>query len=285
MKPAFPYYGGKHRLAPWIASLLPPHRVYVEPFAGSAAVLFAKAPAMHEVLNDLDGNVATFFRALRDRPDELERACRLTPYSRDEYRSATLEGEMDDVERARRFFVRCTQGFNGNGTGGASWSNGFNAGRSAQAFNVCAAVEGLLGVAERLRTVVVDNRPYDRVLAQYDADDAVVYADPPYLGETRSGLDDKKRSQANYAHDLTTEAEHRALAGVLRGTRAAVLLSGYRSPLYDELYAHWWTVEVAVQRPTTNRRGVAGNRAVEVIWANRPLAAQGSIFDAREAVA
>jgi hypothetical protein len=34
VKPPFAYYGGKGRLAPWIVTLLPAHRVYVEPFAG-----------------------------------------------------------------------------------------------------------------------------------------------------------------------------------------------------------------------------------------------------------
>jgi hypothetical protein len=55
-RPPFAYYGAKTRLARWIVSLLPPHRVYLEPFAGSAAVLLAKAASSHEILNDLDGD-------------------------------------------------------------------------------------------------------------------------------------------------------------------------------------------------------------------------------------
>lgn len=80
MRAAFSYLGGKSRLAPWIASLLPAHRTYVEPFAGSAAVLFAKAPSKTEILNDLDGNVVTYFRVLREQarlgPDRAGRRCR-----------------------------------------------------------------------------------------------------------------------------------------------------------------------------------------------------------------
>lgn len=92
MRPPFPYYGAKVRLARWIASMLPPHRMYVEPFSGSGAVLFAKTPSAHEVLADIDGNIVNFFRVLRDRQAELERVCRLTPYAREEYRAAEPEG-------------------------------------------------------------------------------------------------------------------------------------------------------------------------------------------------
>jgi hypothetical protein len=54
----------KARLAPSIVSLLPSHRVYVEPFFGSGAVLFAKRPATHEIVNDLDDALVCFFRVL-----------------------------------------------------------------------------------------------------------------------------------------------------------------------------------------------------------------------------
>jgi DNA adenine methylase len=88
VKPPFAYYGGKTTLAPIIANLLPQHEHYVEPFAGSLAVLLAKTPSRAETVNDLDGDLVTFWRVLRDRPDELERACALTPHSREEYEQA-----------------------------------------------------------------------------------------------------------------------------------------------------------------------------------------------------
>src|SRR5690625_2593503 len=109
VKPPFAYYGGKTTLAPQIAALLPTHDHYVEPFAGSLAVLLAKTPSRAETVNDLDGDLMTFWRVLRDRPDELERACALTPHSRTELAVAKDLAVEDDLERARRVFVRLTQ--------------------------------------------------------------------------------------------------------------------------------------------------------------------------------
>ncbi|MFE9624258.1 DNA adenine methylase [Streptomyces sp. NPDC006527] len=281
MKPPFPYYGAKGRLAPWVVGLLPrEHRVYVEPFAGSAAVLFARPrAAAHEVLNDLDGNVVTFFRVLRDREADLVRALTLTPYSREEYRAADLDVDLDDLERARRFFVRTTQSFNAAGAAAskrASWSNGMRRG-SSQATTVADLVDRLYFVAERLRRVVIENRAAADVIALYDAPDTVLYCDPPYLASTRTGL--QSAAAGDYSFDTCTEADHRELAAVLNGCRSAVLLSGYDSPLYAELYAGWHRAERSVQRPTTNRRGSTGSAGVEVVWSNRPLSRQAELFE------
>lgn len=274
MRPPLPYYGAKGRLAPRIASLLPAHEVYVEPFAGSAAVLFAKPPAQHEVINDLDGNVITFFRVLRDQPDELTRACQLSPYARSEYRAARLDEDVTDLERARRVFVRATQAFNGDGLSAgrsASWSCGARSG-DAYVSRTRGRADRLYEVAERLRGVLIESRDALDVIPAYDGPDVALYVDPPYLGSTRASLnagDNRRRS--DYHHDMPGEDEHRALAKVLTACRGAVLLSGYDSDLYRELYGDWWRTSMPVTRPTTNRAGGTGASAVEVLWSNRPL--------------
>ena len=278
MKPPFPYYGSKARLASWIASLMPEHRVYVEPFAGSAAVLLAKRPVAHEIVNDIDGNVVTFWRVLRDRQQDLTDALERTPYARDEYAAAELAGDLDDLERARRFFVRCTQSFNAGGPGRpVGWSipevrTKAAGGTNRPALRFVNAVDRLAAVASRLRQVVVEHRDALDVIGAYDVPDAVLYVDPPYLADTRACVDD-------YAFDAHAPEEHRALAEVLRGCAGTVLLSGYASPLYAELYPGWHRVEREVQRPTSNGRGAAAARATEVIWANRPLTHAPTLFE------
>jgi DNA adenine methylase len=274
MKPPFPYYGSKGRLASRIVDLMPRHRVYVEPFAGSAAVLFAKAPAPVEIINDLDHNVITFFRVLRTREAEFARALRLTPYSREEYAAADLTDEtIDDLERARRFFIRATQGHNAAGSGGrAGWSNGIRA-RHTDATATSNLVDRLYSLADRLRTVVVEHRDATELIAAHDAPDTVFYLDPPYLADTR-------RSGRDYAQEADSATFHSALADILRSVRGTVLLSGYPSALYDRLYADWDRIEVSVHRATTNTRGRTGvERGTEVVWCNQSLGRQVSLFE------
>jgi DNA adenine methylase len=269
MKAPISYYGGKTRLAPWIVSLMPPHRVYVEPFFGSGAVLFAKPSSIHEVVNDLDGNLVCFFRMLRSRPLELERACRLSPYARAEFLAADLAGDsIDDLERARRFFVRTTQGFN-RSTGAVGWSLSVQR-NSNDARTAANLVERFERCAQRLQHVAVESRPAVQCIRRYGVEGALIYVDPPYRADTRRGL--AKRT-GDYAVEYNTEEEHRELAEALCATPATVLLSGYPSKLYDELYSGWDRWDRAVPSSAANHAGAA-RRATEVIWSNRPLSQQ-----------
>jgi DNA adenine methylase len=279
VRPPTNYYGGKGRLGPWIAGLLPAHRTFLEPFCGSAAVLFAKAPSPTEVLNDLDGQVVNFFRVLRDQPEDLVRALTLTPYARVEYEQPAAGFDapgLGELERARRWFVRVNQSIShlaGRGRP-SGWAAAFNTNGADHAHKFAATADRLQVCAERLRRVHLECRPAAEVIAKYAKAqaDAVVYCDPPYLASTRSAR--TKRAGLDYACEYATEAEHRALAEVLHATPATVLLSGYPSRLYAELYGGWWRLERTVQRPTSNVSGGRGAVAVEVVWSNRPLATQ-----------
>src|SRR3989338_5619176 len=82
---AFGWYGGKYSHLEWLMPLLPDSHHYCEPFAGSAAVLLNREPSPIETYNDMDGEVANFFRVLRDKPKEIINAIALTPFSREEF--------------------------------------------------------------------------------------------------------------------------------------------------------------------------------------------------------
>jgi DNA adenine methylase len=284
LPPPTNYYGGKARLAPWIASLLPAHRTYVEPFAGSAAVLFAKRPSPTEILNDLDGAVVNFFRVLRERPTELARALTLTPYARAEYQQLAAGYNapgLDDLEWARRWFVRVNQTIShlaGRGRP-SGWAAAFNTNGADHAHKFAALTDRLQACAQRLRRVHLEQRPAVEVIAKYAKPGAAaaIYCDPLYLASTRSVS--TKRPRLDYAVEYASEADHRALAEVLHATPAAVLLSGYPSALYEQLYAGWWRLERTVQRPTSNVSGGRGAVATEVLWYNRPLAHQARLLE------
>lgn len=268
MKPPMPYYGGKIKLGPIIASLLPEHTHYVEPYCGSLAVLLAKAPSAHETVNDLDGSLMTFWRVLRDRRDDLERVCALTPHSRAEH-AASFELVDDDLEVARRVWVQLTQGRAGirKATGWRHYQDG-SVSASSMSDYLDGYVKRIAPAAARLRAVSLECRPAVDIITRYGKDPTtLLYVDPPYLGETRSGS-----SWNGYHHEMRGESDHRALAEALHGCAAAVMLSGYPSELYDlELYPGWHRHAIS----TATGQGGEWSHRTEVLWSNRPIGAQG----------
>lgn len=65
LHPPFPWFGGKYRWAPTINAMLGTVDIYVEPFAGSLAVLLARPPADREIVCDTNGYIVNFWRAMQ----------------------------------------------------------------------------------------------------------------------------------------------------------------------------------------------------------------------------
>lgn len=74
MKAPFPYFGGKRDIAVEVWRRFGSPKQYIEPFCGSAAVLLAAPrPAALEVINDVNGFIANFWRAAVNQPSEVAR--------------------------------------------------------------------------------------------------------------------------------------------------------------------------------------------------------------------
>lgn len=280
MRSPFAYYGGKSGIAPTIAALFPEHRVYIEPFFGSGAVFFAKRPAVHEILNDLDDAVVNFFECLRNRRDELTEACALTPHSRTEFELADLGADVDDLERARRFWVRVNQSFAKTAGVQTGWSV-----TTARTQAVPASIAGRIArfeaCASRMLAATWENCDAADLVQRLATPNSVVYLDPPYLATTRRS---RRAGTAcnDYRQDMGADEDHERLAEVLHACPGAVYLSGYHSPLYDSLYGDWDRIEWSMNLHSSNAVTTERGKRTEVLWSNRELAlpAQGEmLFD------
>lgn len=236
-RPIVRYHGGKFLLANWIISHFPPHRVYVEPFGGGGSVLLRKPRSYAEVYNDLDGEIVNVFRVVRDCGDELRRALELMPFAREEF-VLSYEPSDDPMEQARRTIARSFMGFGSAAVCGEVSGFRANSNRSGTtpAHDWRNYPDSLPAAIDRLRGVVIECRDAVEVIGQHDGPDTLHYVDPPYHHDTRARGD--KKSFKSYKHEMTDD-QHRELATVLKNLQGMVVLSGYRCPLYDELYAGW----------------------------------------------
>lgn len=257
MRTPLTYYGGKQALARQIVPLMPEHRCYLEPFAGGAAILFAKERAERETLNDADGTIMRFWRALRDRPDELAAAVAATPYGRAEWKASRDHDAEDDVEAARRLLVNVDQSFS----------------RSRQSWSVPCIGDGrgrwqpgtwenlppkILTAAQRLRNVALEHGDALAMIPRWDRDDALIYCDPPYAGPHRT--EPSKGYRVDDPGDLWT----RLVDVLLTVEHAAVILSGY--PCEEAERLGWRMVQLRMKRTVQSRAGGTLAAAPEVVW-------------------
>ena len=258
----FGWYGGKYSHLSWLLPLLPPCHHYCEPFGGSGAVLLNREPSPVETYNDLDGEVANFFRTLRNMKDELIEAIALTPFSREEFALAcTLDPSLTPLERARRFYVRARQVRTGLAQSASvgRWANckgSSNRGMSGSVSRWLGGVEDLAPIAERLLRVQIENRPAIEMIKLYDSPDTLFYCDPPYVHDTRS---DKRV----YRYEMSDD-EHIELAEALDSAKGMVAISGYQCDLMDGLYpAPKWH-----KKTNTKTNHSSKDRRTEVLWRN-----------------
>ncbi|GEM_PF-456255 len=263
------WFGGKNNQLNKLLPVVPPHRIYCEPFGGSAALLFAKEPAPVEVYNDLDSELVNFFRVLRDKSKfpEFIRQVELTLYSREDYDDCrkNLESIDDDVERARAFFVSIRQARGGIFGAGWSCTIGESQGGMAGAVKRWLRIGGLLEkVHKRLQVVQIEHQDFRKLIGRYDTPDTFFYLDPPYMAETRRG--------GSYRREAS-DSDHEDLVRVLLELKGTALLSGYRNELYEQLENAGWTrkeYEVKSQPAAPSKSGKKTSRT-ECLWLSPAL--------------
>lgn len=262
--PAFRIRGSKFKLAKWIISFFPLHRVYIEAFGGAGSVLLHKAPTDVEIFNDIDGDIVNFFRVVRNREmnallcDMLDR----TPFARAEFDEA-FEHTDEPVERARRLIVRTEMGmgsmYEHDHAGFRTDSNVTSKPKTAQAYWGTVS-DRLHPISRRLKGVLIENRPALDVMRKHDGHDVLHYVDPPYLPDVR---EPNRNSQKLYRYEMTV-AEHEKLLNGLLGLEGMVILSGYDNDLYNDMLSGW--KKESKEALVSAFRGT--KKQIECLWIN-----------------
>lgn len=257
------WYGDKYYMAKDIISLFPKHNMYVEGFGGAGHVLFRKERSNLEVYNDMHNGLYLIFKFLRDNNEEFIRRLTLTPYSREEFNnSKDWFQEEDEIEKARKFYVRTMQSVASNG--------GWCYAKSKSRRGMCQSVsrwlgnieENLAGALERLKEVQIENLDIFDLIDKYDKEDTLFYLDPPYVPDTR-------KQKKSYDYEMSEE-KHEELVSKLLTVKGKVILSGYDNKIYNRLINNGWKKVFLGEFNKTGQKDNNGKmtKGKEFVWIN-----------------
>ena len=261
------WHGGKSYLAARIIELIPHHVHYVEPFFGGGAVLFKKPVELvhghSEVINDLYGELVTFWRVLQSTElfEAFQRRMSLTPFAKPVWENAVQSQSDDPIDIASNFFIRYRQSRQGLGRDFATMSRTrTRRGMNEQVSSWLSAIDGLAEAHERLRRVVIFCEDATSLIHREDDQSTFFYCDPPYVSSTRV-VDDA------YSCEMTND-HHERLLSTLGTVTGKFLLSGYPNALYDAA-AHkygWNRVDITIDNKASSQK--IKPKKTECLWLN-----------------
>lgn len=258
---AFNYFGGKFsRLDELYANFPEGFTHLIEVFGGSLAVSLNYSKTCIKTANEINSDITNFFEVLRDHEPELIRLLLLTPCSNEEYNNCWTKTD-NNIENARRFYVRIRQSFfglgssrrnkgwhfakqNGDTRGGETVSKWYN------------ALEKLHEVAEIIRNnFQITNLDALEIIKKADFPKAFFYVDPPYSKRSRKSYND-------YAFEYSDE-DHYNLSNKLHCIEGKAMISGYDCSLMNDLYSDFRKVKLPVKK-----NNIRSGEVQEVIWMN-----------------
>ncbi|KAB2891086.1 MAG: DNA adenine methylase [Desulfobulbaceae bacterium] len=232
MKGVIPYFGGKSRLAKTIINKIPEHTCYVEVFAGGASVLFAKEPSAAEVINDLDKDLVTLYRAIKHHPEELYRQFKFSLVSRTEFeREKQVNPDtLTDIQRAARYLYLQKAAFGGHITGQT-----FGISTTGKPRLNLLSLENTIEEAwKRLVHVVIECKDFRDLIPRYDRPHSFFFLDPPYW------------EIPGYKYDFA-EQDFYDLREILQGIEGKFLMTINDTPEIRDIFGCFSIVETTLR--------------------------------------
>lgn len=260
MKPPISYYGGKQTLASRIISLIPEHSLYCEPFAGGAAVFFAKEKQPHqvEVLNDTNQELVNFYRVIQNDFTGLEKEVRISLHSRRLFTDAKViyhnPHMFSELKRAWAIWVMANEGFGSMLDG--SW--GYDKKKNCTGKKIAGKRDSFTEeFAYRLQDVQLECTDALRIINSRDAETSFFYVDPPYYNSDCGHYD---------GYSLN---DFELLLQTLLNIQGKFILSSYPSDILDKyaLAGNWKQIRFEGMAVSVNK-GSSKKKKTEVLTMN-----------------
>lgn len=169
--------GGKGRQLSKILPLIPKHKRYIEPFAGSAAVFFAKELEESSILNDRDPNIYHAFKTIKSLSDaDISQIQKFKMNGDKEYFLRIRQSAPPGRIARLHWFLYCRH-FSVMNLSPTEKTGFFDNGTLENKMN------SLSRVQERLKNSKIMNLDAIQLIRRYDTSDTFFFIDPPYAEE------------------------------------------------------------------------------------------------------
>ncbi|KKM22719.1 hypothetical protein LCGC14_1622430 [marine sediment metagenome] len=223
--------GGKDHLVPKLLTRIPEHQVYVEPYAGSASLFFAKEPSEKEILADVNQDIIDTFTFLKTGSDADFEWIRTQKWkwSKEQF-GKLLESKPEGLrERAYRF--KYLNLFSQRGRG-----RKIDDSERAKSYSAKLFLSNLEKFRDRLKNVALLCKDALAVMKAQDGKGVFFYLDPPWKPES--------------ANEEWKNFDGGAFQDACKGLKGKVLIS-YQGDL--ELGDAW-----AEEKISSTQGGIAG---------------------------
>ena len=303
-RPLFPWPGGKTKLVPYIAPMIPPHaKEFLEAFGGSAALSLALKPKKGrlDVYNDVDNDLFNVFCCIKEKQHALARELKFLPvhgrapfqfyrniaaHEADYFKHIEEEREVlqdracftaEQAEellkilkgRAELFDVTRAAAFLLRQYGSYS---GKGSSVAIRDLPVSVIIDRFSEVNQRIQSIFLENRDALELIDERMRPDGVVYADPPYV-------------DAEYMYPTDFPAEnHIRLRDLLLRHPGHVIVSYNNCPLVWELYREdFFISSLNRENPLARKAGAIYKELIITNYDPRPLMDQQmNLFEHKE---
>lgn len=264
-EPFLKWAGGKRGMLPTLRQYVPKNiRTYCEPFLGGGALFFKIAPSS-AILSDLNSELITTYRVVRDKPSELIQALSRHYYDKDYYYEVRKQNpaSLSDIDIAARMIYLNRAGY--NGLYRVNKKGEFNVPFGKYTNPTIVDTNKIMACSNALRGVLLENLPFEELPWASIGEGDFVYFDPPYVPLSKTS------SFTAYQGAGFTEEDQLRLADLFRRLHsqgATVLLSNSGHESVAKMYSGFRIDEVAMLR-AINSKGSKRGHVKEFLVSNR----------------